>query len=66
MHNSEIRLKQKILGEHTGESPETYLSIAWNVFAVTLPLFVQLNPFQNANTEWSKYLSERKLGSYFG
>jgi len=58
MLNSQLRLKQKILREHTGESPETYLSIAWNVFAVTSSLFIHLlTPFQNANTEWSDSLS---------
>ena len=54
MRNSQNRFKQKILGRHTGESPETYLSIAWNVLTVTFPFFVSLKPNSNVNTEWSK------------
>jgi len=56
MQNLQLRLKQKILGEHTGVSSETYLSIAWNVLAVTPPLFILLKPIQNANTKWSDRL----------
>ena len=57
----EIRLKPKILGEHTGASPETYLSIAQNVLAVTPLLFFILIHFKNANTKWSKFLLNRQL-----
>lgn len=54
------RFKQKILGRHTGVSPETYLSIAWNVLAVTFPLFINhFNPFYYANTEWSIAMHRR-------
>ena len=52
VHLLRLSLKRKILGKHTGESPETYLSTAWNVFAVTSPLIVYLkNSFYYANTE---------------
>ena len=51
-----IRFKQKKLGRHTGASPETYLSIAWNVLTVTFPLCFMFNPFIYVNTRWSKKL----------
>ena len=58
MRKIQYRFKQKILGRHTGASPETYLSIAWNVLTVTFPLFINHNLNSNVNTEWSKCLLE--------
>ena len=58
MRKNQIRFKQKILGRHTGASPETNLSIAWNVLTVTFPLFINHNSNSYVNTEWSKRLPE--------
>ncbi len=58
MRKNQNRFKQKILGRHTGASPETNLSIAWNVLTVTFPLFIHHNFNSNVNTEWSKCLPE--------
>ncbi len=57
---SQLRLKQKIFGEHTGVSPETYLSTAWNVFAVTPFFLLIFNSFLYANTEWSMSLYNKR------
>ncbi len=57
MQHLQIRLKQKVLGEHTDVSSETYLSIAWNVLAVTSPLY-SFESIKNANTKWSDSLSQ--------
>lgn len=41
MQNFQDRFKRKSTGRQTGGSPETHLSIAWNVLAVTfLFLFI--------------------------
>ena len=53
MRKIQYRFKQKILGRHTGASPETYLSIAWNVLTVTFPLFINYISFSYVNTKWS-------------
>ena len=39
------RFKRKTLGRQTGVSPETNLGTAWNVFAVTSPLFLIFKPY---------------------
>lgn len=56
MRKIQYRFKQKILGRHTGVSPETYLSIAWNVLTVTFPILLHTNQRSYVNTEWSKCL----------
>ena len=64
MSNLQINLKKKILERQTGASPETNLGIAWNVFAVTFPLFINLKTICNANTKWSKCMSEMQVGQH--
>ena len=56
MRKFQNRFKQKKLGGHTGVSPETYLSIAWNVLTVTFPFCFIKNLLTNVNTRWSKKL----------
>ncbi len=54
MRKFQKRFKRKKLGRHTGASPETYLSIAWNVLTVTFLFNSFFNPFTYVNTKWSK------------
>lgn len=56
MRKFQNRFKQKKLGRHTGVSPETYLSIAWNVLTVTFPFCFINNLLTYVNTRWSKKL----------
>ena len=51
----QLRLKQKILGEHTGVSPETYLKHRFNEVRSDFPFFYSpINPFYYANFKWSE------------
>jgi hypothetical protein len=58
MRKIQNRFKQKLLERHTGVSPETNLSIAWNVLSVTSPFFIHLTRFNYDNTEWSKCMPD--------
>lgn len=64
MRKLQNRFKQKKLGRHTGASPETYLSIAWNVLTVTFPLCLIFNLLTYVNTRWSKKLPLLPAGRY--
>jgi len=59
MRKFQNRFKQKLLGRHTGVSPETNLSIAWSVLTVTFPLLL-IHHFYYVNTKWSLQLSESR------
>ena len=60
MRKFQNRFKQKKLGRHTGASPETYLSIAWNVLTVTFPFCFIKNLLIYVNTRWSRMLPPRQ------
>ena len=50
----QLRLNQKILGRHTGESPETYLRHRFNEVRSDLPsIFHLFKPIYYANFKWS-------------
>ncbi len=65
MRKFQNRFKQKLLGRHTGASPETYRSIAWSVLTVTFPLLLTYH-FSYVNTRWFKCMPEMQIGAYIG